>query len=141
MCCPALVIGLLLSLLVVLAGAFLLAYSKKESLGKFPKIISYVAILFGSTIFIGGLICALLMCGKCKDGECSKDSGKCQRSEMTNCHKGMSSSHCEKGSESCGKSEMNCCKSMDSKIECSKNASEKCCKIEKKIVVEDVIEK
>ena len=160
MCCPALIIGLLLSLLVILAGAFLLAYSKKESLGKFPKIASYVAILFGSAIFIGGLICALMMCGKCKGGSCSKDSGKCERTEMSNCHSGMmNNSHCEKGSGSCEKSKMmchkemsskmhcsknaseNCCKEMNGKMECSKNETEKCCSTEEKIVVEKVIKK
>ena len=46
----------LLALITLLGGLFLLAYSKKEGLGKFSKITSYVAISFSSVVFLIGII-------------------------------------------------------------------------------------
>lgn len=75
------VIGMSLSLLVLLGGFFLLAYSKKEGLGMMSKISSYVAILFGTVVFVGGLIC-MCICGSCgekvgwgKDGHYKMEMG------------------------------------------------------------------
>ena len=45
--CSVFTISLALALLVLLAGLFLLAYSKKEGLGILTKIASYAAISFG----------------------------------------------------------------------------------------------
>ena len=55
MLCPMLIVALSLALIVLMGGLFLLAYSKKESLGKLTTIASYVAIVFGAGAFVGGL--------------------------------------------------------------------------------------
>lgn len=139
---PVCIISLSLALLVVLAGLFLLAYSKKEGLGKMTKIASYVAILFGTIVFVGGLICGMSCKGKCSEGKCEKsveihkemrgghceggamechgkmEGAHCEKGEMK-CHEGMSAGHCEKGAEK------DCCK--EDKMEC-KNADKGCCK-------------
>lgn len=72
MICPMLIVALCLALIVLMGGLFLLAYSKKEGLGKLTKIASYVAIVFGTAVFVGGLICAI-MCSTCKNSKCDKD--------------------------------------------------------------------
>ncbi len=134
MCAPICMISLLLALLVLLGGLFLLAYAKKEGLGKMTKIASYVAILFSSVVFIGGIICCCMMCGKCNDGNsCGKGSMKCTKEvrimgdhkEMMEMHHGMmNATHCEKNATE------HCCKVM--KSECKKGkcdkTDEKCCK-------------
>ncbi|MFN5417117.1 MAG: hypothetical protein ACK5B9_08685, partial [Flavobacteriia bacterium] len=60
------IICLAMALLVLLGGLFLLGYAKKEGLGRMTKIASYIAILFGTVVFVGGLICAT-MCHSCGD--------------------------------------------------------------------------
>ncbi len=147
-----------LSILVLLAGLFLLAYAKKEGLGKMTKFASYVAIVFGTVVFVGGLICSL-SCGGCGGGHCEKkvmihkemrgghcDSeememechgsmggGHCEKREME-CHKGMEGGHCEKGEMK------DCCKEGDKKC-CKKDAA--CCEgkksTDKKVTVTETI--
>jgi len=130
--CSVFTISLALSLLVLLAGLFLLAYAKKEGLGKLTKISSYVAILFGGVVFVGGLTCALFF-GNCHNGKGCK-GGKCpipphERMEMRH-HKGMMM----KGG--CHKMEDKDCCSKDKKsCETTKCDSEKkadCCSKDKK---------
>jgi hypothetical protein len=93
MLCPMLIVALSLALIVLMGGLFLLAYSKKESLGKLTTIASYVAILFGAGAFVGGIICATLCkpCQKSKCGndrmECSKDKKECFEVKMERCEK------------------------------------------------------
>ena len=93
MLCPMLIVALSLALIVLMGGLFLLAYSKKETLGKLTTIASYVAIVFGAGAFIGGLICATLCtpCQKSKFGndrmECSKDKKECFEVKMERCEK------------------------------------------------------
>ena len=93
MLCPMLIVALSLALIVLMGGLFLLAYSKKEALGKLTTIASYVAILFGAGAFVGGLICATLCttCNKSKCGndkmECSKDKKECFEVKMERCEK------------------------------------------------------
>jgi len=93
MLCPMLIVALSLALIVLMGGLFLLAYSKKESLGKLTSIASYVAILFGAGAFVGGLICAIICtpCNKSKCGndrmECSKDKKECFEVKMERCEK------------------------------------------------------
>jgi hypothetical protein len=109
--CPFIIIALSLALIVLMGGLFLLAYAKKESLGKITKIASYVAILFGTVVFIGGIISAS-MCSACHKGKCGKDKMECHRggmkgecskgsceNEEMECHKGMGKGSCEKGGE------------------------------------------
>ncbi len=121
--CPVIIISLSLSLLVLLAGLFLLAYAKKEGLGKMTKIASFAAITFGTLCFVGGLIAS---CGSCGEGKCEKGGMKCTKEVRIECHEGMSkgSAHCEKNaSEKCCKEGM-----AGDAAHCEMNASEKCCK-------------
>lgn len=93
MLCPMLIVALSLALIVLMGGLFLLAYSKKEALGKLTIIASYVAIVFGAGAFVGGLICAIICtpCNKSKCGndrmECSKDKKECFEVKMERCEK------------------------------------------------------
>ena len=81
MICPMLIVALCLALIVLMGGLFLLAYSKKEGLGKLTKIASYVAIVFGTSVFVGGLICAI-MCATCHKSKCDKDKKGCCKDKM-----------------------------------------------------------
>jgi hypothetical protein len=76
-----LIVALCLALIVLMGGLFLLAYSKKEGLGKLTKIASYFAIVFGTAVFVGGLICAI-MCSTCNKGKCDKDKKGCSKDKM-----------------------------------------------------------
>ncbi|MEN9914786.1 MAG: hypothetical protein RL528_1550 [Bacteroidota bacterium] len=93
MLCPMLIVALSLALIVLMGGLFLLAFSKKEALGKLTTIASYVAIVFGAGAFIGGLICATLCTpchkSKCSNDrmECSKDKKECFEVKMERCEK------------------------------------------------------
>ena len=138
--CSVYTISLALSLLVLLAGLFLLAYAKKEGLGKLTKISSYVAILFGGVVFVGGLTCALFF-GTCPKGKGCK-GGKCpipphERMEMRH-HKGMmmKGGHHGMMKGDCHKMEDKDCCSKDKKsCETTKCDSEKkadCCSKDKK---------
>ena len=90
----------LLALITLLGGLFLLAYSKKEGLGKFSKLASYLAISFSSVVFLIGIIGMFACPARCGSGHCSKnssevchkkDSGKCETksecSSEASCHK------------------------------------------------------
>lgn len=107
MCGPGCIIGLLLSLLVLLAGLFMLAYAKKEGLGRMTKIASYLAIVFATLVFVGGIICCAMMCGGCHSKKCDKEGMSCKREMKMECHKDMK---------------------MTGNIHCEKNATEHCCK-------------
>ncbi len=130
--CSVFTISLALSLLVLLAGLFLLAYSKKEGLGKLTKISSYVAILFGGVVFVGGLTCALFF-GNCPKGKGCK-GGKCpipphERMEMRH-HKGMmmkGGCHKMEGKDCCSKDKKSC---KTTKCDSEKKAD--CCSKDKK---------
>ena len=49
-----------LSMLVILGGIFLLVYTKKENIGIVFKLSSYVTILIGSALLIGGLFIGMI---------------------------------------------------------------------------------
>ena len=72
-------------LIAIVAGMFLLAKTKKEELGLFFKVVSYIVIAVG----FAALICLAVrcFCGTCHNGSksCTK-SEQCYRSEQ--CHKG-----------------------------------------------------
>ena len=124
MSCPVFIVSLLLSLLVLLGGLFMIAYSKKEGLGKITKIASYVATVFAAFMFISGLICSL-MCGSCKGDKCEKGSMECRKEVRIECHEGM-----ENGASCSKDASEDCCKEgmTGNAAHCEKNASEKCCK-------------
>jgi len=138
--CSVFTISLALSLLVLLAGLFLLAYAKKEGLGKLTKISSYVAILFGAVVFVGGLTCALFF-GNCHKGK-GCNGGKCpipphERMEMRH-HKGMmmeGGCHKMEDKDCCSKDKSSCetskCSSEKKDDFCSKDKKEACCKEDK----------
>ena len=121
-----LIVALSLALIVLMGGLFLLAYSKKEGLGKLTKITSYVAIVFGTAVFVGGLICAI-MCSACNNSKCHKDNKGCSKDKM----------ECSNDKKGCSKDKMEC--SNDKKecskdnMECSKDKKE-CC--EKVVIIE-----
>jgi hypothetical protein len=141
--CPIIIVALSLALIVLLGGLFLLAYAKKESLGKLTKIASYVAILFGTVVFVGGIIGAC-MCSSCHKGKCDKDKmecsrggmkgecskGSCEKDEME-CQKGMAKGHCEGEEKECCEGEEGKCKKGG---ECSEGKEE--CTEGKKVVKE-----
>ena len=125
MCCPFIIITLLMSLLVLLGGFFLLAYAKKEALGKMTKLASYVAIIFGTICFVGGII-ASLMCGSCGRGKCERPGMECRKEIKIECHKEMmNGSYCEKNAtDNCCKEGKGDCKEAE---HCQKEGKE-CCK-------------
>lgn len=66
------IIALCLSILVILAGMYLLSKSKKESLGNFYLFSSYSAIILGALLFAGTVIGGVCMrhCQGGKQGSC-----------------------------------------------------------------------
>jgi hypothetical protein len=119
---------LLLSLVVLIGGLFLLAYAKKENTGKLTCIAAYVAIIFSSVLFVGGLICALMF-HSCHG--CSSDEGNAKHHNMRGSHHmGVRGHHgmCQGSYEGCGKKMQGKCTSsasssrsaMDSK-DCKKS--------------------
>lgn len=112
--CPVLVIGLALALLVLLAGLFLLGYAKKEGWGMFSKIASYVAILFGTIVFVGGLICAMMCHNYCGDKGSCKGKSSCSKEMQKDC-KTKSQCHgetkaCSAEKKACASEKKACCK-------------------------------
>jgi hypothetical protein len=101
MICPMLIVALSLALIVLMGGLFLLAYSKKEGLGKLTKIASYVAIVFGTAVFVGGLICAII-CSTCYKGKCDKDKKGCSKDKM----------ECSNDKKGCSKDQKECCEKV-----------------------------
>ncbi len=137
----------LLALLTLLGGLFLLAYAKKEGLGKFTKLASYLAISFSTIVFIVGLIglvacpatCGSGHCSKgmkqekciiikkeCKSGEkCEMDSKECHMKMEDDCKGGS----CIDGSEcSAELKSMNCDEACMKKCEKDKGACDGKCK-------------
>jgi hypothetical protein len=109
-----LIVALCLALIVLMGGLFLLAYSKKEGLGKLTKIASYVAIVFGTAVFVGGLICAII-CSTCYKGKCDKDKKGCSKDKME-CSNDKKSSNdkmeCSKDKKGCSKDQKECCEKV-----------------------------
>lgn len=105
------------AMLVIPAGLFMLAYTRKEGLGKFSKIASYLTVFFGSAVFVGGIIGSILI-GCCHDSKCGDNRGKCAiEYQMDYHHGGMKhhdgmyySNHCDKKAKSCCKTEKKECK-------------------------------
>ena len=111
------------AMLVITAGLFMLAYTRKEGLGKFSKIASYLTVFFGSAVFVGGIIGSILI-GCCHDSKCGDKWGECRMERQMeyhhggmNHHGGMyhhegmgNSDHCDKKAKSCCKKEMKECK-------------------------------
>ncbi len=119
-------IAVALLLLTLTAGMFLLAKSKKDNLGLFYKITSWLVIVLSTLC----LICCLF---RCTMGECRKGYGKAQ------CHEKMMMSSCNND----GCDEMMNCK-MHKKCKTKrKNSCKKECKADQKeeIIKDTVIVK
>lgn len=105
---------LLLSMIVMLAGLFMLAKSKKEQLGKMYIIASSVATGFGILVFVFGITAGILMC-------CHKACGKSDNCESQNecpMMRGGGMGHCsEMGGGSDCKMMMKGCSSNESSCE------------------------
>ena len=71
-------------LLVLLVGLFVLAYSKKEGLGKIYKIVSYLTVLCGTIVFVGGIVAAIVISSCCSSG-CEDGKRSC-RTEIRSHH-------------------------------------------------------
>lgn len=107
----------LLALITLLGGLFLLGYSKKEGLGKFSKLASYLAITFSTIVFVIGLIGTMMCPSKCGSGQCSKgmNEEKCMMikkecMEGQACHKDMNA--CSKNMNGSCDSTKSCCADM-----------------------------
>jgi hypothetical protein len=114
----------LLALLTLLGGLFLLGYAKKESLGKFTKLASYLAISFSTIVFIVGLVGLLACPSKCASSHCAKGmkeekcivikkeckSGKKCEMDSKECHMKMDGKEkfCKDGSECSAEILKNC---------------------------------
>ena len=125
-----------LSILVILAGVYLLAKAKKEDLGTSVKVAGYAAIIT-SLLMIGISLCCCMSkcCSKASgcpiyttasyDG-CSGATSKCSKANKGCCKK---SQKCNKGDKCCKKGDAkSCCK--DKAAVCSKEAK-KCTKSKK----------
>lgn len=112
-------------LLVALIGLYVLAYSKKEGLGKIYKWTSYLTVTCGTIVCIGAIVAG------CMFSCCHKS--RCGKRFYQRCHTEMRA-HC--GDHSYGHS----CESKNhcsGKKEC-KNTCEK--KIEKEVIIDTVAE-
>jgi hypothetical protein len=97
-------------LLISLVGLFSLAKTKKDGHGKIYKITSYMTIIVGNAIVIGGIVAGTML--SCCHSSCGHACGRVDcKSEM--------SSHCSRGGESCSK------KSECKKLDCTKGGESK----------------
>jgi hypothetical protein len=105
-----------LSLLVIIAGMFLLAKTKKEELGLIYKLVSYISVLVG----IAMIVCSLLCNGACHKGHksCSKYKSECKKSDSKCSKKNRS---CHYSDSKCKKTEKNCKKKCNKAKKCSKS--------------------
>ena len=111
-----------LSLLVVIAGMFLLAKTKKEDLGLIYQLVSYISVLAGAAM----IVCSLLCNGACNKGykSCCKYKSECNKYDTK----------CSKNRRSCNYSDSNCKKS------CKKNCKKNCKKANNKCPKSEVLE-
>ena len=98
-------------LLISLVGLFALAKTKKDGHGKIYKITSYLTIIVGNVIVVGGIVAGAMF--SCHHSSCGHGRVDC-KTEM--------SSNCSKGGKSCSK------KSDCKKSECKKGGESKCTK-------------
>jgi len=126
------IIGISISLLVIVAGMFLLAKSKKDQLGGIFKITSYITIVAGVLLLLGALcigLCKIACCGSggygcgkasyhqsCGQQGCSSSYGCSKRSS---CSKFRSGTGCAHGQQygcksSCKTKGKGCCSKSSS---------------------------
>ncbi len=115
-------------LIVSLIGFFALNYVKKEGLGKPFKYTSYLTIIVGKLIFIGGIVCAVMM--SCCSDSCGHGSVDYRTEISTECSKGDKS--CSKKSECKKPCETKCTKTT----KCTKDGNKEIV-IEKEVIIEE----
>ena len=115
-----LTVSISMSVIVIIAGMFLLAKTRSENLGKLFSFASYGSIIIGFALLIGSITCGMckMMCNNCKSqsSNCTqKVDAKCGATKS--CAKWQGNSSCKKGhlKNSCGKKENGkkkgkCCK-------------------------------
>lgn len=86
-------ISVSLAALIILAGLYLLAKSKKDSLGSFYLFSSYSAIALGTLLFVGSIVGGVMSC-------CHHSKAK------SSCHAMMKSDNC--GENSCSMMQSKC---------------------------------
>jgi len=115
-------------LLISLVGLFALAKTKKDGHGKIYKITSYLTIIVGNIIVIGGIVAGSML--SCCHSACGHGRVDC-KTEM--------SGDCSKGGKSCSK-KLECKKSGESKCTkkttCSKDGNKEIT-IEKEVIIEE----
>lgn len=122
-----------MSLLVIIAGMFLLAKTQKENLSNLFKYVSYFVILVGFLNLFGGG--ALFMAKKCMKHCMNQSQGHCGKKDDCCKHKKSKKScsrmeMCEEGDEMCEEGEGMC---IEKRIvingeECEMGAKKDCCK-------------
>lgn len=112
------------AMLVITAGLFMLAYTRKEGLGKFSKISSYLTVFFGSAVFVGAIVGSILI-GCCHNSKCGDKWEKCgMESRMEYHHGGMKHHKGMYNSDHCDKKDKDCCKmkKKECKVVCEKDS-------------------
>lgn len=83
MFCPILIILLSLALIVTMSGLYFLSYVRREEHGLLYKIVGNVTVVFGISVFVGGIVAALFNGFNGAHGECSKHG--CHRKNTKDC--------------------------------------------------------
>ena len=132
----ALIVSVLISMLVLMAGFYFLHFSREKNLGKTHIIIGNAVVVFSLLVILGAFICSGVHCamGSChKNSGCGKSS-KCEKMEKS-CHGSCDAeqSMCSSKSKSCNSNNASCSgmKSTHCEIGPHGNMS-----IEKEIIVE-----
>jgi hypothetical protein len=144
------------SLLVIVAGMFLLAKTQKENLSRLFKYVSYFVIIVGFLNFFGGGACMLMrMCMKhcaenCETKHCKKSKRdkhcKMERCEQMKCEMGgmddekcsmMNGKKCHMENGKCVMDGGKCCMEMEE--ECAEEGMGKSCCKEKMIIKKDSV--
>jgi hypothetical protein len=81
-------IALSLTLLVVVAGMFLLSHTNKENLGPVYKVISYFVVVTGFIGFLIGICCGICRM-HCNKQSCSKQEKMCCSANYKGCSQAM----------------------------------------------------
>ena len=120
-----------MSLLVIIAGMFLLAKTQKENLSNLFKYVSYFVILTGFLMLFGGGL--LFMAKKCMKHVEARSEMNCHKhkkhqkacSHMSMCEQGEGM--CEEGGEMCIEKRI-VINGEEMNEECEKGAKKDCCK-------------
>ncbi len=120
-----------MSLLVIIAGMFLLAKTQKENLSNFFKYVSYFVILVGFLNLFGGG--ALFMAKKCMRHAVAQCESHCKKGD--DCHKKNKHKKSCSRMDMCEEGEGEMCiektiviNGEEMKEECEKGAAKDCCK-------------